>query len=88
MNESIVTDPAAPPQPAADPQLYVGLDGIEVQFPEGFWDDPRHALIVRGRARRDWTIDNLALAIATNLRKVLAERRTASGLVGPDGRPL
>jgi len=77
------------PTPDVEPQLYVGVDGVEVRFPDGFWDDPTHDLVMRGRPRREWIIDNVALAIAGGLRQALADRRPpASALVGPDGRPV
>ena len=90
MPEALITDATSPTQSPEGPQIYVGLDGIEVVFPDGFWDEPTLDLVVRGRRRRDWVIDNLALAIAERLREVLVitARRPTSALVGPDGRPI
>lgn len=85
----MITDPNAPAQPKAGPELYVGLEGVHVEFPAGYWDHPSHDLVARdGRPMRDHAVRNLALAIADGLQKALASRRRPTGLVGPDGRPL
>lgn len=81
MNETI--------EPLAKPRVQVDLSGVHVEFPEDWWDHPSHDLVAQdGRPLREHRIDELALGIATILRKQLAARRPASGLVGPDGRPL
>lgn len=84
-------EPAAPAQPEpASPQFYVGLDGIQVEFPDGFWQQPQHDLVHRdGRRMREHVIDQLALTIAGSLRQQLQKKYgKPSGLVGADGRPL
>lgn len=85
----IITDTNAPAQPQAGPELYVGLEGVHVEFPAGYWDHPSHDLVAGdGRPMRDHAVRNLALAIAAGLRTALEVRRRPTGLVGPDGRPL
>lgn len=85
----MIIEPTAPEQPQAGPELYIGLEGVHVEFPDGYWDHPSHDLVTRdGRLMRDHAVRNLALAIADGLQRVLAARRPTSGLVGPDGRPL
>ena len=89
MNEPILTNSAAPPPPLARTPVYVGLDRIQVDFPDGWWDHPTHDLVLQdGGTVRAHRINELALGIAAALRQQLAARRPASGLVGPDGRPL
>lgn len=85
----IITEAPRADQAEARPSVYIGLDAIRAEFPDGWWEDPAQDVVLDdGRTVRDVRIDGLALMIATSLRKQFAARRPTSGLVGPDGRPL
>lgn len=91
MGDSIIAEaaPQAQPEPATGPELAISLEGVHVDFPDGWWDDPSNDLVLRdGRTMLQARIDGLALVIATTLKKLVAQRQQRVGLVDPTGRPL
>lgn len=86
----IITDTHAAEQPPPGPELYIGLEGVQVIFPDGFWDEPSNELtLANGRSMREWRMVSLGQLVTKGLQKAWAARQPSpSGLVGPDGRPL